>query len=243
MSMARRRASRLAPPRPLRREAAAVEAARLRALLERQELILRELEHRNRNLFLVASSILTLSARSDPSHRAFADVVRRRFDALARAQAFVAPGGGGDHEPTLKGLLAALLAPWQSPGDHRIDLIGDDLVIAPDAATSLALLFQELATNAVKYGALSRPSGRVRLEGRQDAASFALLWEESGGPAVAGPPTRQGFGSVLTGRVPGMFLGATIGLDWRPAGLVVRLDMPLHRLVGRSGPISGPGRG
>ncbi|MFN3288346.1 MAG: HWE histidine kinase domain-containing protein, partial [Sphingomonadaceae bacterium] len=174
LSMAGRRGGRLGPPAGRRRGCAEAEIVRLRAALERQELISRELAHRNRNLFLVASGILMLWAQGDAARRALADALRPRFEALARAQAYLVPAQPSGRNATLHRLLEALFAPWSQPGQPRIVLSGADHPVGAMAATSLALLFHELATNALKHGALSRPEGRVLVHCQCDTAQLDL---------------------------------------------------------------------
>jgi len=107
----------------------------------------------------------------------------------------------------------------------------DDAPIGVKAATSLALILHELATNAAKYGALAAPEGRVAISGIRHDDRFALTWEERGGARVEGPPTRRGFGTVLAERGAITQLGGSIAHDWAPEGLILRLEVPLGRLA------------
>lgn len=110
---------------------------------------------------------------------------------------------------------------------------GEDAVFDDQAATSVALLFHELATNAAKYGALSVARGQVRLETRARDDRFILTWREVGGPVLSGPPARQGFGSSLaTLSVEGQ-LGGRLERRWLPMGLVVEADLPATALSRR----------
>ena len=99
------------------------------------------------------------------------------------------------------------------------------------AATSLALILHELATNAAKYGALSASGGTVAITGARRDDRFALEWQERGGPEVAGPPQRRGFGAILAERGAITQLGGSIVHDWAPAGLTLRLEFLLARLT------------
>ena len=101
------------------------------------------------------------------------------------------------------------------------------------AATSVALLFHELATNAAKYGALSAPEGTVSLDTRRQDDRFILVWQEQGGPAVAGEPERSGFGSALAALSVEGQLGGRLQRVWDRAGLKVIADLPATALSRR----------
>ncbi len=208
----------------------------LRRLATEQEVVGHELTHRIKNLFSVIVSLVSLSARGHPEAGAFAEDLRGRINALARAHEFARPPGPGGRfqgdRPTLFRFLRELLSPYApSPGqEDRIVIAGDDQAFDDAAATPLALLFHELATNATKYGALSRPAGRVRILVEQQAEAIVLRWHESGGPPLAGPPAREGFGSRLaTISVQGQ-LGGTITRNWTPEGLELEARLPVDAL-------------
>jgi PAS domain S-box-containing protein len=203
----------------------------LKRMEQGKELLSQELSHRIKNIFAVVSALVALSARQFPEAKAFAVALRTRIAALARAHEFVRPHSetsrplmGG---MTLHAFLEALFKPYADDrGAPRVEIGGDDAMFDDQAATSVALLFHELATNAAKYGALSQAGGRVALTTRRDGDRFLLIWEESGGPPVAGPPQAAGFGSSLaTVSVEGQ-LGGRLQRDWRPEGLVVVADLP-----------------
>jgi PAS domain S-box-containing protein len=196
---------------------------------EGRELISHELSHRIKNLFAVISSIISLSSRDYPESRTFAGVVLERIRALARANDYVRP-----HSPesapqkgkTLHGLLEGLTAPYREGEGERILVTGDDSEIGIQTATALSLIVHELATNAVKYGALSHAGGRVELRSERSSGMFRLSWHEQGGPPVAGPPAREGFGSKLAKKAVEGQLGATLTEDWDPEGLRLSLTIP-----------------
>jgi PAS domain S-box-containing protein len=200
---------------------------------ETQLLIARELSHRMKNLFAVVSGLVVLSARAVPEAQDFAASVSARIDALGQAHAALwsdgtRPGNGIEPgEATVQALAARLLLPYRAGTDSRVAIGGEDAPVGIQAATALALLLHELATNALKHGALSAPAGAVALHGRRRGGDYELVWRESGGPAVAGPPARSGFGLAMLDRVATAQLGARIERDWRPDGLVVRFVAPL----------------
>ena len=203
-----------------------------------KELLSQELSHRIKNIFAVVSALIALSARKHPEARAFADSVRTRINALARAHEFVRPHTETSQPTvgsmTLHAFLADLFKPY---GDHRgrprIVLSGDDAVFDDQAATSVALLFHELATNAAKYGALSVEPGMVTLDTRRSGDRFILTWTETGGPEINGPPTEAGFGTSLATLSVEAQLGGRLERAWRPQGLQVIADLPATALSRR----------
>ncbi|MBZ9937772.1 PAS domain-containing protein [Mesorhizobium sp. BR1-1-16] len=200
-----------------------------------RELIARELSHRIRNIFAVVSSLVMLPARDQPEARPFAMSVQARIQALASAHEYVRPHSAAsapaDGAHTVKGLLDLLVSPYNAPGRGHIAIEGDDRPIGPQAATAMALTIHELATNAVKYGALSSDGGLVTIVCSDIGEQFSIRWQETGGPAIDGMPTRRGFGTTLSERVASTQLGATLEREWLPEGLVVVLVIPVSRLL------------
>lgn len=206
-----------------------------RKAAEERELVAHELSHRIKNIFAVLTGIVSLSARGRPEIKPFADQLRQRIFALGEAHDFVRPQtylSDGSQEPgTLSALVARLTRPYESEnGDSRIRYSGDDTIIDDAAATPLALLFHELATNAAKYGALQGSEGWVDLTGNVDGDQLQLTWKERGGPVTAQPEKLSGFGSRLielsvTGQMHGK-----IDRLWEQDGLKVELTLPLASL-------------
>jgi PAS domain S-box-containing protein len=203
----------------------------LKKLEEGQALLSQELSHRIKNIFAVVSALIALSAREHPEAKVFASAVRNRIAALARAHEFVRPHTEASRPTvgtmTLHAFLEALFQPYaDDEGRPRVLVTGDDAVFDDQAATSVALLFHELATNAAKYGALALPDGRVHLATESRRDRFVLTWSERGGPAVTGPPTRSGFGSSLATVSVESQLGGRLERIWDAAGLKVVADLP-----------------
>ena len=206
---------------------------------EQQKLLLEEMNHRIRNLFALASSMVALSARSAATPEAMADAVRARLGALARAHGLTLPrlaGAGENPEgpPTLHALVRTIVSPYLEAGHEtaqRVAVDGPEITIGGGAVTGLGLLLHEFATNAAKYGALSTAAGRVDVSWAVEGDQLLLTWRERGGPPLAGDTgASEGFGSMLArGTVEGQF-GGQIFRDWRPDGLTVRLSLPLARL-------------
>lgn len=207
-----------------------------RKAAEERELVAQELSHRIKNIFAVLTGIVSLSARGQPEVRDFADQLRQRIFALGEAHDFVRPqnylsshpGGQGG----LSALVARLMRAYESEtGTSRIHYAGDDTMIDDAAATPLALLFHELATNAAKYGGLSRPEGWVDLTGRLEDEQFHVTWKEHGGPEITEPSQLTGFGSKLIElSVSGQMRGV-IERIWEKDGLRVELSLPLVSLL------------
>ena len=210
----------------------------LKRMEQSKELLSQELSHRIKNIFAVVSALIALSARQYPEARPFASAVRERIAALARAHEFVRPHSEVSRPTvgtmTLHAFLEALFRPYATnDGSARVVVQGDDARFDDQAATSVALLFHELATNAAKYGALASPNGLVTLNTRRQDDRFVLTWAEQGGPPILGPPDREGFGSSLaTISVEGQ-LGGRLERNWESGGLVVVADLPATALSRR----------
>jgi PAS domain S-box-containing protein len=206
-----------------------------------REVVAHELSHRIKNIFSVLSGIISLSARTDPQARGFAEQLRRRIDAMGRAHDFVRPHSEFSRptmpDTTLFNLLGRLLEPyWGDIGNGAIILSGDDTAIADSAATPLALLVHELGTNSAKYGALSTSDGRVHITGQTDGTHYRLTWKEVVPGLVITPPERDGFGSrLMTISTEGQLEGR-LERHWEEDGLRLEAVIPLAALT-RSGRI------
>jgi two-component sensor histidine kinase len=105
------------------------------------------------------------------------------------------------------------------------------MCLSERAVTGLALVLHETATNAVKYGSLSRPDGSIRVTWDASGDEFHLDWDEIGGPEIYVKPQARGFGSILSERSVTGELGGRIEHDWRRNGLRLKLSIPLERLA------------
>ena len=202
---------------------------------ERQRLLAREADHRVKNIFANFHSIINLSVRSAGSPKEMAQALRGRLDALLRAKDLVRPGiMGTEHESeqtTMDALVRTVLQPYEDGSPHRIILNGPDVPVGAKAVTGLALVLHESATNAVKYGSLSRPDGSIRVTWDASGDEFHLDWDEIGGPEIYVKPQGRGFGSILSERSVTGELGGRIEHDWRRNGLRLKLSIPLERLA------------
>ena len=145
---------------------------------------------------------------------------------------------GADLRALLQGELEPFLNDESMAANPRddstpsVDMDGPAVALPAEAAQPLAMAVHELATNALKYGALSAPEGRVSIAWQLDGGPTGLLrlrWVEMGGPAVAGPPDRRGFGSQVLDGIVRNQLGGTVTLAWKASGLVCAIEVPLSR--------------
>ncbi|GAA0587657.1 hypothetical protein GCM10009416_27800 [Craurococcus roseus] len=196
----------------------------------RRDLLAREVDHRARNALAVVQAVLRLT-RAD-TVPAFARAVEGRVAAIARAQAMLADR---TRSGTPLGALAedTLAAFAQGGPAGRVRFGGPEVTLAAAAVQPVSMALHELATNALKHGALSAAEGRVALDWALDrpAGVLRLRWAETGGPALRGRPERCGFGSrVLEGTIRDQ-LGGRVERDWRAVGLVCDIAMPAARAV------------
>ncbi|MEH3046046.1 PAS domain-containing protein [Sphingomonas adhaesiva] len=198
--------------------------------LEEREVISQELSHRIKNIFSVIAGLIQFAARAHPEAAGVATDLRQRITALGRAHDFVRPHSPHSRphlaQDSLQGLLEELFAPYQAVPGERIAVTGGDVTIDDRAATPLALLFHELATNASKYGALSVAGGRVTLAIDRDADEVLLRWSEAGGPDVVAPADITGFGTQLVELSAVRQLGGSVERTWHPQGLEVAMRIP-----------------
>ena len=200
-------------------------------LSEARDLLASELSHRIKNIFAVISGLIALRARGKPEVKAFTDDLNAALRALGTAHDYVRPfdGRGADR---LKGLLVDLLAPYEGAKGERVAIAGDDVDIGARAATPLALIFHELATNAAKYGALSNADGKVDIEIKLpcgEADEVCVFWRESS-QSLDAREEGEGFGSrmlrmAIEGQLSGRFSRA-----FSDDGLDVEIAFPLKSL-------------
>jgi PAS domain S-box-containing protein len=206
---------------------------------EQQGLLVRELNHRIKNLFAITRGMIALSARSATTPKEYASNIRGRLNALAVAHDLILPSFSGEAgtlaDPTgLEMLLRRILSPYvEVPSDGsgaRLILDGPSVPLGARAVTTFALILHELATNAAKYGALSVEEGNLRITWECLDDVLILKWEESDGPAVRGPPESEGFGTVISNHSVREQFGGTLFHKWDLKGLSVELSVPMERL-------------
>lgn len=203
-------------------------------LMEQRELISQELSHRIKNIFAVVGGLVSLSSRAYPTMAPLTKELQARILALGKAHEFVRPRGAESRRSTrgplsLKGLLADLLSAYQGVMTAGISIEGADAPIDDRAATPLALVFHELATNAAKYGALSTVTGRVEIQ-ISIVVDVRVVWTEIGGPELSSKPGKQGFGSRLIDISIVSQLKGQLTKTWNKSGLSASAIIPLSSL-------------
>lgn len=193
-----------------------------------REALVAELDHRVKNVLASVQSLAAQSARKTTSLDAFLKTFAGRLDAMASAHTLLTATRWRGAEITN---IAAAELGGLAPGQARWS--GPEIVLNPRATNSLTLALHELATNAVKYGALSTDTGRVEVSWKaRPAGGFDLTWVERGGPPVA-QPERRGFGSTLLERVTGRELGGETRMEFRPDGVRVTIGADASALAAR----------
>jgi two-component sensor histidine kinase len=193
------------------------------------------MSHRVKNLFATASGLTSIAARSAAATTEMERDLRQRLATLGRAHDLIrpVPGDGGGEAALLGDLFAVLLAPYDDRGavGDRIRVSVPEVRVGEAAATTLALVVHELATNSVKYGSLSVADGTVEVSCPEHDGEVVIVWTERGGPPVSAPAGPGGFGSKLVSRSLGQQLGGSIAYDWPPEGAVATLWMSGARLA------------
>ena len=193
---------------------------------EQQQFLMRELQHRSLNLFSMIQAIASRSLVDGHPLSKAKELFTGRVAALARTHAMLEKSAWAG--ASLKEIILQELAAFP----NQISARGCDFPINTPAAQHFALIVHELATNAVKYGALSCAEGRVQIEGRiegvDENGQFRFMWRESGGPLVT-PPTRQGFGSNVLFRAAKHF-GQNADAKYAPEGLTYNLVIALDKI-------------
>ncbi len=197
--------------------------ARARAAEKKSSLYAREMLHRTSNLVSLVQAVASMTFKNDGCPEEQRRLFNERLVALGKALASPMSDAGAQD---VYELLRAVLLPF---GDH-IHISGRPAAVTGETAASLALIYHELATNAVKYGALSVEGGKVNLVGTMEGEDLLLEWRETGGPAVDPSPERRGFGSRLLTRSLSREAGA-VEVTFEPRGLVASVTIKAARLV------------
>lgn len=205
---------------------------------EERALFTRELAHRIKNMFAVVDGVISLSSRGVAEAKPTIDALRSRLHSLGRAIAYVSPpellGREGRTDHTILGLLRVLLEPYGGGegSDRRVFVTGDDTAIGKGATTSMALIINELATNAMKYGGLQGAVGRVEVTVVVDGTDVHIVWREHGAaPSGSQAAKLSGFGSVLLENAVVRQLAGRYTREWVDNGLVVDMVFPAERIA------------
>jgi two-component sensor histidine kinase len=192
---------------------------RLRRGERNNQILVKELQHRGRNIFSVIDVIIQKTLAHDPES---ARTISGRLRSIQNANELLS---GDARSVTMKDLLLGEFAAY---GEKRLQLQGADFDICPEKARHLALLFHELTTNAAKYGALSRPDGMVFVEWHRNGIKLYLTWKEHGGPNIAPLLNKQGFGSQLID-VSVKALSGTMQTNFHPDGFSCSMNLRLSK--------------
>lgn len=187
----------------------------------RQQILMNEIRHRGRNLLTVVQALALRTMTDDWSAAQARTAFVATIAALSRAHDLLLETTTAPLSHIVEGELA--------PFGDRTTIAGCEVMLTQSAAQDFALIVHELATNAVKYGALSAPEGAVIVTAHEDGACLTFIWEERGGPPVK-PPTRQGFGHTILNDVAKGF-STCVAADYRPEGLRYELTAELGRIT------------
>ncbi|MER9246191.1 chemotaxis protein CheB [Mesorhizobium sp. M0590] len=190
---------------------------------ERQQVLISELNHRVKNMLAVVASITNRTRENSASKEEFAEALIGRLHAMSRAYSLLSRESWT--EASVEELLRQELDPF---GPERFELDGKRVNLKPAQGLSFGMAIHELATNAAKYGALSRPAGRIVVKWSVADGTFKLVWREKGGPRVK-EPTDSGFGLTLLRGEIGYRLGGKVETSFRSNGLEAEIAFPLTR--------------
>ena len=201
---------------------------------EHAAMLIDELNHRVKNTLATVQSIVTQAVRNSSDPQIVRESIETRIAALSRSHDLLGrekwEGAG------LRDLVSDALAPFSVTEGRaeRFTIEGENIRLAPKAVLALGIAFNELATNAVKYGAFSNESGTISikwvLKQRPEGRWLCLHWRENGGPPVT-QPTRKGFGSRVIEQGLTHELEGKVKLDYSPGGIVCTIDVPAPRVV------------
>ncbi len=206
-----------------------IDVSEFKAAEKRQNLLMGELAHRVKNTLTLVLSIANRTIAGSLDLGDFRTTFGRRIEALAATHDLLANGAWSGL--TLGDLIQAELAPYIPLTSSRIQLPPLRTRISTDIAVALGLIFHELVTNAVKYGALSNDYGRITIHADNSSEGhLRLRWQEDGGPPVS-PPQKKGFGQTIIARGLGTKNGAGAEVEFRPEGLICRISIAAADLV------------
>ena len=196
-----------------------------RSAEERQRLLLREINHRVKNTLATVQALATQTVRHAREPREFLDAFSQRLRALGLAHGLLSEyewRGIG-----IRDLVQLELSPFDDDDTPRISVTGPDALLTPDQTLGMALILHELASNALKYGALSVPGGKTTVSLTVSGDNrLELHWIEGGGPKVT-PPTHHGFGSILIRRSLAKVISSEVKHDFPAEGVRAHISMPL----------------
>jgi PAS domain S-box-containing protein len=192
------------------------------------ELLIRELSHRSKNLLAVIQAVAAQIALHSNNFEEFRARFAQRLQAISQSQDLLV--GHQWQRAAVIDIVGSQLSPFVDIKSSHVEMQGPDLRLTAKAVYSISLALHELATNAVKYGALSVPDGKVTVHwrdgGRENGSRrFSMTWRESDGPPVS-PPSRTGFGHVVIQHLVAESLNGEVAIDFAASGFSWRLDIP-----------------
>jgi two-component system, chemotaxis family, CheB/CheR fusion protein len=210
-----------------------VDVTALRGAEEHLRTLVEELNHRVRNMLTTVSAMASQTLKRSESGEEFRKVFLGRIQSMAAAYNLVSRESW--HAVSLRGIAEAQFEPYA--GEHgRLSIEGEEISLKPSAALAFGMIVHELTTNSVKYGALSKPSGKIELSWAANGKkSLIIKWTELDGPAVK-IPSRKGLGSELIEREAKQALQGTVKLNYRETGLEAVFVVPLDTLTESGAP-------
>lgn len=205
---------------------------------ERSEFMMRELDHRVKNLLAIILSIAEITSRSNTDIEGYKNDFRGRLESMARTHNLLAQTQWSGMD--LRALIEEEILSFAP--EEAIAVAGPSLTVSPTAAQSLAMFLHELTANAFKHGALSRDEGRIEVRWSIESgggSTLRLVWQESGGPRVS-RPDREGFGSKVINRIVKRQLDADVQTDWCEEGLCLTASIPMASILPPSIPDNPP---
>lgn len=202
---------------------------------ESRQLLLRELNHRVKNLFAITAGMINMTARSSTSVNVMAQSLHGRLQALAKAHHLIQPaivnGSPAAETVAFHALLEEILSPHLADRERQLTLSGPEIRLGAKASTSFALIFHELATNAAKYGPFREADGRLSIRWRVEKDALHLEWQEIVREAEITAPRQEGFGSKLARTSATHQLGGSIEYEWLPGGVRIALSAAADQLM------------
>lgn len=201
---------------------------------QRQEILIGELNHRVRNILNLIRSLITQSKAESKSVSEFTETVGGRIHALARAHDQITQQSWAP--ASVYTLLRTEMEAYLGSRSSRIQISGPDAMVTPAAFTTLSLVFHELVTNSAKYGALADSRGVVEVSLAETSdGSLAIGWREIGGPPIASPPARRGFGSTIIERTIPFELKGTAEVNFLTSGLEAKFRVAADHISAYGG--------
>lgn len=195
--------------------------------------LMHEISHRSKNLLTVIQSIARRTARTAATMEDFESRFGQRLQGLAASHDVLVRNSW--QGAPLAELMRQHLLPFADAKSSRLELVGPDITVTAEAAQAIGLALHELATNAIKHGALSVPTGKVKMSWKLDDTAdgprqLFLSWIEQGGPPVS-PPSRIGFGHLVIDDMIARSLDGKVALEFAPLGLKWSVVIPETHLV------------